>query len=195
MARDCPLTGARIYSPTPIVYPSCNPIGGEQRVDTITTRSGTKVELGPLARDLPYVIRTVNALLRPKGDAVRKTLGFEAGMIGILSIIWLNPGISQNDVAASVVLKKSSVAKLLKTLEAEGFVTRRRAADDRRMNALTLTEKGAKAVADIRTATEAINGDFFNDVSPEDREAFFRVIGVLLARMVETAAPALGDRV
>lgn len=165
-------------------------------MQAIKTPSGNEIELGPLVRDLPYMVRSVNALLRPEGEAVRQQLGFEAGMIGILSIIWLNPGISQNDVAAAVVLKKSSVAKLVKTLEASGFVTRRRADDDRRMNALTLTETGAQAVGQIRMATEAVNDRLFEGITAQDRDIFHTVLSTLLGRMLQSRpanAPDIGS--
>ncbi len=70
-----------------------------------STRPPKGDDFGILSRDLPFMARTLQSLLRPEGHAIRQALDLEAGVIGVLSVIWLNPGISQNDLATSVVLK------------------------------------------------------------------------------------------
>ena len=134
------------------------------------------VVLGPLARDLPFMIRNLNAMLRPIGVAVREPLGIESGSIGILYMIWVNPGISQNDLAASLAMKKPAVTKLVKRLESEGLLERRRVQGNRRMNALTLTTEGQETVARIRRMTVKLNDQVTEGVPNQDLEVFFRVL-------------------
>lgn len=147
------------------------------------TPSGTEVDLGPLARDLPFMIRNIQALLRAEGQAIRNALGLEHGSIGVLSIVWLNPGISQNDLAASLAMKKSAITKLVTVLEKQNFVSRKRISADRRYNALTLTSEGHLLVAEIRRLTDALNARLMEGAEESDREAFFRVLGTLFARL------------
>lgn len=145
------------------------------------------VILGPLTRDLPFMIRNLNAMLRPVGVAVREPLGLETGSIGILSLIWVNPGISQNDLAENLAMKKSVIAKQVKRLEAEGLLERRRVTGDRRVNAITLTSDGHRMMASIRRLTTALNEDITKDISSADREVFFRVLEKLHASLAAHA--------
>lgn len=141
------------------------------------------VELGPLAREVIFMVRNLNALLRPEGQRMRAALAVESGAIGVLALIWINPGISQNDLAASLALKKSAVARSVKMLEEQGLVARRRAASDRRANALTLTEAGHEKMAIFRPLSAALHERLFEDVPAEDRETFVRVLGALVEKL------------
>ena len=139
----------------------------------------TRVTLGPLATDLPFMIRNLHSVLRPIGATVREALGLADGSIGVLSLVWVNPGISQNDLAASLAMKKSAVAAVVKKLESDGLLERKRVEGDRRMNAITLTDDGHRMVARIQDATGQLNAAAMADVSEADREVFFRVLATL----------------
>ena len=134
-------------------------------------------DLGPLAEDLLFMMRTVQGQLRTEVQALRDALAVESGMIGVMSLIWQRPGISQNDLAAMVALKKSAVTKLVKELETRGLITRERVSSDRRMNALRLTETGLDMITQSRGIVAAIQNRAFEQVSEEDRKTFFRVLG------------------
>jgi DNA-binding MarR family transcriptional regulator len=104
-------------------------------------------------------------------------------VIGVLSIIWLNPGISQNDLAASVVLKKSAVTKLLNSLEKSNLVQRHRSKTDGRANALTITAEGHEKIAVVRKLTSEIHDRMFRNIPKQDREIFFSVLLQLLSEI------------
>ncbi|WP_010140158.1 MarR family winged helix-turn-helix transcriptional regulator [Oceanicola sp. S124] len=141
------------------------------------------VELGPLSREVVFLVRNLHALLRPEGQKMREAMAVESGSIGVLALIWINPGVSQNDLAASLALKKSAVARTVKALEAEGLVARRRASADRRANALTLTEAGHEKMAIFRPLSAALHERLFDGVPGEDRETFLRVLAGLVERL------------
>ena len=149
-----------------------------------STRPPKGDDFGILSRDLPFMARTLQSLLRPEGHAIRQALDLEAGVIGVLSVIWLNPGISQNDLATSVVLKKSAVTALVKHLEERGLVARERSQQDRRQNALTLTADGHTLIAKIREHTEALNDRLFENVSAAERETFFAVMDKVVQNLL-----------
>lgn len=146
------------------------------------------VELGPLTRDLHFMVRTLQSLLRPEGRALREAFDLEPGVIGLLLIVWLNPGISQSELARSVVLTKPSVTALVKKLETAGLLERRRVDADRRMNALTLTGEGHALIARIRSRSEAAQDRIFEGVAASDREAFFRVTQHLFEHLTAKTA-------
>jgi len=154
------------------------------------TETSALNDMGPLAEDLLFMMRTVQGQLRPEVQALRDALAVESGMIGVMSIIWQRPGISQNDLAAVVALKKSAVTKLVKELEERQLITRERVSSDRRMNALHLTDAGREMIAESRTIVAEIEGRAFDGVPEADRKTFFRVLGHLFTRLSGASAPA-----
>lgn len=143
----------------------------------------SKVILGPLAEDLVFMFRNINAMLRPVGAAIREPLGLEAGSIGVLCLLWVNPSISQNDLAENLAMKKSAITKLVKNLEAQGHIERIRKKGDRRVNALTLTDSGRLLVASIRGLSEPMNRALTTYLSDVEREVFFSVLEKLHSHM------------
>lgn len=141
------------------------------------------IHLGPLKDDLFFVVRNLQAALRTESDAIRAALGLENGVIGLLSVVWMNPGISQNDLAASLALKKSSVTRLVTRLEGQGLVAREKVDADRRVNALMLTADGHALIARARELTDAVHARVFDGIPPADRATFFRVAAHLSARL------------
>jgi len=149
--------------------------------------------MGPLAEDLLFMMRTVQGQLRSEVQTLREALSVESGMIGVLSIIWQRPGISQNDLAAVVALKKSAVTKLVKELEERGLITRERVSSDRRMNALHLTDAGQAMIARSREMVAVIENRAFEGVAAADRKTFFNVLGHLFTRL-STGDPDTDDK-
>tara|TARA_R100000322_G_scaffold131171_1_gene87190 strand:- start:11687 stop:12184 length:498 start_codon:yes stop_codon:yes gene_type:complete len=149
-----------------------------------TSQTGkNRIILGPLSSDLPFMIRNLHSMLRSVGVSIRAPLNLESGSIGILCLIWVNPGISQNDLAENLAMKKSAIAKLVKSLEAQGYLERQRVAGDRRMNAITLTSEGHKLVAAIRELSVPLNQEVTEGISREDLAVFFRVLEKLHASL------------
>lgn len=74
---------------------------------------------------------------------------------GILRVIAAGSGVSQQALASRLGIFPSRLVAFIDELEALGLVERREDADDRRVYALHLTEKGAKAMADIGRVARA----------------------------------------
>jgi DNA-binding MarR family transcriptional regulator len=138
-----------------------------------------QLDVHALAQDLPYNLRNIQALLRPAVDDIREEMDLKAGAIGILSLVWLNPGVSQKDLAASLAMKKSYVATQIKHLEERGLLSRKQVDADKRLNALTLTAEGHSLIARARQLTDALNDRAMTGVSPDERAAFFRILALI----------------
>lgn len=150
-------------------------------------KNATRIRADWLRRDLLFLTRSLRYLLRPQGEALRRQAGLEAGEIGILAVVGLNPGISQNDLAAAVVLKKSAVTRIVQALEARGLIARARSASDRRVNRLTLTPTGESVIGGVRQATQALQDDWFDGIPAAQRAAFFGVLVQLVERLAASA--------
>lgn len=160
---------------------------------TFALRSGADVRLGWLGADVQFLTRSLRFLLRPQGSAIRQAFALEAGDIGVLAMIAANPRISQNDLAASLVLKKSAVTRVVQRLEQRGFLRRERSLRDRRANHLALTEAGIALAEAVRAATQAQQAAWFDGIDPASRAAFLEVLHRLLARLVAQGGGEPGD--
>ncbi len=141
------------------------------------------VRLGYLARDFPFLLRSLRGYSRAATAETFAGLETEPGDIAILNLVGINPGISQNDLAAMLVLKKSAVTRAIQNLERRGLILRRKGAFDKRFNALTLTRPGEALVAAMRERMAAQHDILFADVPEAEQEAFFAQLNRLFRRL------------
>lgn len=149
----------------------------------ISLSDQTEIDLGPLSTDLLFMVRTLQSMLRPDGQTIRRALDTETGMIGLLSIIWLKPGISQNELASVVALQKSAVTKLVTRMEERGLIVRVKDSVDRRVNNLSLTDAGAEMITEGRQLAAKLNARLFEGVDQDDRDTFFNVLWHIISRL------------
>jgi Transcriptional regulators len=107
------------------------------------------VQLGRLAGDLGFLLRLAQVKVY---ERYFRELGEQRVNPGEFSVLWaiaLNPGIRQSALCQRLIIKRSHMAKLAKSLEERGLVTRSVPDDDRRGVELTVTSKGQTLVDDI----------------------------------------------
>lgn len=81
--------------------------------------------------------------------------GISPGRFGVLVIIGANPGLTQSRLAEAAQLDRSTMVAVIDQLESRQLVERRAAANDRRSNALWLTEAGKQVVRTIKRRVKA----------------------------------------
>lgn len=151
-----------------------------------------RVILGPLRENLPFLTRALRAYIRAENAEFFGDLATEHGEIAVLSVIALNPGISQNDLAATLVFKKSAITKLVKELEARGLIERAKAAADKRFNALQLTAEGQARYEKISERVTAQHAAIFETFSDRERRQFFDLLNRLYVHLGERQARRTG---
>ncbi|RNL62592.1 MarR family transcriptional regulator [Nocardioides marmoriginsengisoli] len=106
-------------------------------------------------------------------------LGLQPSDIGILRLILLNPGMSQQDLASKLGVVPSRVVSLVDGLESKGLVERRRSTRDRRNQELHLTEYGGQIMGRMRDIGSAHERHVVQALSEDER----LVLGELLAKV------------
>jgi DNA-binding MarR family transcriptional regulator len=149
--------------------------------------------LGPLRENLPFLTRALRAYIRAENTEFYTTLDAEQGEIVVLSVIGLNPGMSQNDLAATLVFKKSAVTKLIKDLEARGFVERAKSETDKRYNALQLTALGQERYSRISDLIAKQNTALLEPFSLEEREQLFGYLNRLYLHLGQRQLQRTGN--
>jgi DNA-binding MarR family transcriptional regulator len=77
------------------------------------------------------------------------------GRFGVLALIGANPGLTQSRLALATQLDRSTMVAVIDQLESRNLVERRAAPNDRRSNALWLTEAGKKLLRVMKQRVKA----------------------------------------
>lgn len=92
------------------------------------------------------------------------------------------PGTSQDQLARSIFINKSNVARQLAFLEEEGFVRRCPSPEDKRVTCLYLTEKAEALIPQIQEILCHWQENIAEDLTEEEREILVGMLGKLRVR-------------
>jgi DNA-binding MarR family transcriptional regulator len=81
-----------------------------------------------------------------------KELEISSGQYDFLLVIAKNEGMSQKDLGEMLYVEKSSTAKAVRKLLDKGYIFKEQAENDKRYDALYLTEKGRAAAVLVKDA-------------------------------------------
>lgn len=95
-----------------------------------------------------YMMRALEAETAP--------LGMGAGRFSYLFMLYINEGVTQQEMAYRLQADKAAVARTLVQLEDQGYVERRSDPSDRRVTRVFLTEKSRALQADLEAAVERV---------------------------------------
>lgn len=113
-----------------------------------------------LERDPLFLLYDVARTMRTQTDKRARNLGMNRAQWVILAWLKLQPGLSQNELAALVELEPMTVARLIDRLEARGFVERRNDPRDRRVKRLHLLPAASPALAAFNVWRDALSHRF-----------------------------------
>jgi DNA-binding MarR family transcriptional regulator len=130
-----------------------------------------------VAGRLRPVLAKLNRELRREVSA----LGVTNGQLSLLYAIEAAPGIGVRELAAREGMSAPGMSGHVDRLEAAGFVTRVRSAEDRRRVGVTVTDDGRRVLRAAKTRRTAWLAKRLNALSPEAREAIDAAIEPLSA--------------
>jgi DNA-binding MarR family transcriptional regulator len=134
------------------------------------------LSLGFLAEDISFVTRVLRSKLARENAAFIRRHEVASGEVAILSLIGLNPGVSQKDLAGAVVLKKSALTKAVNTMEASGLIERRKGSGDQRFNTLHLTPAGEAKWQAMRKDMFQLQNRLLEQLSNQERQELFGLL-------------------
>lgn len=111
-------------------------------------------------------IRVYQKADRTIGSHLR-CMGLSPAQFEMLAHIGAAEGITQQELANSLLVTKGNVCQLLDRMEHGGLLERRQAG---RANRLFLTDKGRELVTRVVPALDAVIADTFSVLSPEEQE-------------------------
>lgn len=103
-----------------------------------------------LEKDPLFLLYDVARLMRTRADQRARRMGMTRAQWVILAWLELEPGLSQNELAALVEVEPITIARLIDRLEARGFVERRADPRDRRIRRLHVLPEAAPVLKEIK---------------------------------------------
>lgn len=100
------------------------------------------VNFGPLGDDLGYVLRRAQLVIFQRFFETFAAFDIRPAQYSVLTVIELNPGISQAQAADALGIKRPNFVAMIDALEERGLARRVPAENDRRFHGLYLTDEG-----------------------------------------------------
>ena len=140
---------------------------------------------------MPRVSRQMNIIARCQA-AYRKTAldaDFTPSYHAYILAICKKPGRSQDDLAASLCINKSTIARGIEWLLENGYVRRVAKPEDKRCLLIYPTEKMLEVYPKVKSVADSWNEILTNGISEEELEITYSV----LMRMADRAKAATVD--
>ena len=109
-----------------------------------------------------------------------KPLGLTYTQYLVFLVLWEKDGIPVSEICGRLMLDNGTVTPLLKKLEAEGWLSRTRSAEDERCVVVSLTEKGRALKAEAAGIPEKVGRCV--ELEADEAEEFYRLLYRILGR-------------
>lgn len=97
-----------------------------------------------LDNQLCFRLYTASRLITQAYHPLLEEIGLTYPQYLVMMVLWEQDNMPVNDIAKRLYLETNTVTPLLKRMEAEGFITRRKGEKDARQVIVSLTPKGRK---------------------------------------------------
>ena len=104
--------------------------------------------------------------------------------LGLLSDLFLEDGLTQQQLASKVWKDKAAVKRMVDLLEEKGYVERR-AGDDPRSYRVCLTAKARRIEKDLRRISDKTMRQMTEGIDPQELETCIRVLSRIQGRFAE----------
>ena len=124
----------------------------------------------------------------------RREYPFPPAVGRLLDCAAKNPGVSSRELCEFLDVRPSSLSEMLSRAEADGFITRIVDEADRRIQRISLSAKGQKAVNDMENARNQEAQKMTSALTEEEKEQFCLLCEKLSAHMERLALDLPEDR-
>jgi DNA-binding MarR family transcriptional regulator len=139
-------------------------------------RNGPDLDFGPLAGWIGFHLRMAQIASFQNFGRIARDLDLSPGRFAALTVIGLNPGISQTALSRAIGSDKSTLTPALSSLVKRNLVRRTRTEKDRRAWRLALTAAGEKMLRDLTDCARRHEDDLDRIVGARERAQFLRTL-------------------
>lgn len=130
---------------------------------------------------LPYRLAVLAAQVsRGFSGRYRERFGLSISEWRVMAHLSQADSVSVRDIHDQANLEKSKASRAAARLEAAGLVAKREGESDRRLVAISLTDKGRELMADLIPVALGYEAELLSSLSAEDKAALDRIVNTLL---------------
>ena len=129
---------------------------------------------------LGYLLKHVQLRFSEIGAVALEPLGINGREAAVLRAIADSYPVSQGEIARAMNVDRTTMVALIDDLQGKGLVRRRQDPDDRRKNAVELTDAGRHTVRQAAGAVERAERDFLGPLSAAEAAQFKKILHALL---------------
>lgn len=143
------------------------------------TELGDDIDLATFAAmfDLFRVFSRVVADLE---TSAHRPSGLSTAGFRVLFTVWVFTTLEPREIARLAGVSRAAITGVVRTLERDGFVTRTRRDDDRRLVSIELTPAGRDVLAEAYQRQNLREREIFAGLSPEQLAGFTSALRILL---------------
>jgi DNA-binding MarR family transcriptional regulator len=158
-------------------------------VDQVVARTlpAEAVDLGPLSDSLGFLLRMAQLQSFEHFFAELRDFELKPGEFSVLTLIMQNPGIRQGLLAQRLMIKRAHMTKLIRSLEATGYVERTIPDEDRRSVRLTLTPRGRDTVRRHWTRFDDYEKSHLGPLAETEKRELVRLLKTFVGLGAEVA--------
>jgi DNA-binding MarR family transcriptional regulator len=129
---------------------------------------------------LGFLLKHVQLRFFELGAAALEPLGISGREAAVLAAIADSCPVSQGEIARAMNVDRTTMVALIDDLQGKGLVRRRQDPDDRRRNAVELTDAGRDTVRRAEGAVARAERDFLGPLSAAEAAQFKKILRALL---------------
>ena len=135
-----------------------------------------KAHLLPLEDSLGFQVRDLNRLMQRALAARIQPRGVAPGAWYFLRVLWEEDGLTQRELADRIGMREPTAVIALRGMEAAGWITRERAAADRRKAQVRLTPAGRALRDALLPEAHAVVAEATRGLSAEEGAALLALL-------------------
>ena len=128
------------------------------------------IDFGPLEDSVGYLLRRAQVLVFQRFFELFAEVDVRPAQYSALTVIQHNPGLSQNQLADALGIKKTNLVAMIDDLERRGLARRKLTEHDRRSYALFLTPKGRTFMVRLHRLDRAVDRRLVQASGSSDRQ-------------------------
>lgn len=146
-----------------------------------------------MTSNVGFLVHDVARLMRKVFDNRMSRIGLTRSQWWVLAYLQHHDGISQRHLATILDLSPVSLGASLRRLEVKGRVRRVRDQDDGRSKRVHIADPDGSLALQMQMSGEALMGEVVQDLSTEERDELFRMLGIVKARLIALDAGCNGS--
>lgn len=109
----------------------------------------------------------------------------------VLKKLYEQDSLNQNELAEQTFRDKSSLTRLLSTMERKGYIRRERCETDKRVNFVLLTEAGAEMWERTKPVVQKVIGRMRADLNPKEVRQLIAILKKIQGSLMQSVASQL----